>query len=397
MGGASGVSPCAARRARCRRAMRRSLPARRRHQPCRGLPRAGRQLQQLRARCRWPYGAGGPNTAFALITAHSMARAAPSARTSAVCVAQRVTPGIPHAMFDKPLTLEESSARGMADPLHLYDCGMPCAGGEGFLVMSEERARARGRPFVTCSRRRTAQRLREVAIMIRGGWPLFCAVATTTPGSPRDIDLVQLRRLPGDFHAAIRAPRLLRPRRAPPSCARPRWTSRAPCRTTPPAASSRGRGRRSGRLLGLVETLRQVTGQALARRCRARRRAGRRFRHDHLRPVPVHWGFDPEAFVMRCLRAVERPGARHGSAFSGPHRGPPASVRAGYVILADQARTAQANRERGQRPRTRTPRPATARGCSTRRTASSWGSVAVVLAGAGPVRGTLAHGPLGWC
>lgn len=54
-------------------------------------------------------------------------------------------------------------------------------------------------------------------------------------------------------------------------------------------------------------------------------------------------------------------GARRGSAFSGPHRGPPTSVRDRCLVLTDQAGTGSAHRERGLRPRTRTPHPATAR------------------------------------
>ncbi len=63
---------------------------------------------------------------------------------------------------------------------------------------------------------------------------------------------------------------------------------------------------------------------------------------------------------MRCLRDVQR-GARRGSAFSGPHRGPTTSVRASHLVLTNQAGTEPAYRERGLRPQTRTPRPATAR------------------------------------
>ena len=54
----------------------------------------------------------------------------------------------PHALFKKPLTLEEYlSARPIAEPLHLFDCVMPCAGAEGFLVLSEERARSLNVPY----------------------------------------------------------------------------------------------------------------------------------------------------------------------------------------------------------------------------------------------------------
>ena len=61
-----------------------------------------------------------------------------------LCVAQRANAlRYPHALFRKPLTLEQYlGARPIAEPLHLFDCVMPCAGAEGFLVMSEERARS---------------------------------------------------------------------------------------------------------------------------------------------------------------------------------------------------------------------------------------------------------------
>jgi acetyl-CoA acetyltransferase len=61
-------------------------------------------------------------------------------------VAQR-TNALPNpiALFRKPLSLQEYlDARPIAEPLHLFDCVMPCAGGEGFLVMSEDRARDAG-------------------------------------------------------------------------------------------------------------------------------------------------------------------------------------------------------------------------------------------------------------
>ena len=97
----------------------------------------------------YPYGSGGPNAMLRLhhrpLHAHATA---PRARTSAsICVAQRDNAlGIPHALFKKPLTLDEYlGARPIADPIHLFDCVMPCAGAEAFLVMSED-ARARSGP-----------------------------------------------------------------------------------------------------------------------------------------------------------------------------------------------------------------------------------------------------------
>ncbi len=43
----------------------------------------------------------------------------------------------------KPLTMENYlEARAISDPIHLFDCVMPCAGAEAFLVCREEDARA---------------------------------------------------------------------------------------------------------------------------------------------------------------------------------------------------------------------------------------------------------------
>ena len=62
-----------------------------------------------------------------------------------------------------PLTLEQYlDARPIAEPIHLFDCVMPCAGAEAFLVMSEERARDLGLAHVLRARRdRAPQRLRR--------------------------------------------------------------------------------------------------------------------------------------------------------------------------------------------------------------------------------------------
>ncbi len=45
----------------------------------------------------------------------------------------------------KPLTLDQyMNARPISDPIHLFDCVMPCAGAEAFLIMREETAAASG-------------------------------------------------------------------------------------------------------------------------------------------------------------------------------------------------------------------------------------------------------------
>ena len=144
----------------------------------------------------WPYGSGGPNSMFAFITAHTMrTRGATREDFGKICVAQRQNAlGIPHAMFKKPLTLDEYlGARVIADPIHLFDCVMPCAGGDGVLVMSEARARDLGLPFVqvlAATERHNAWR--EDPIMIRGGWSVDRDELFGMAGvQPQDLDFVQ--------------------------------------------------------------------------------------------------------------------------------------------------------------------------------------------------------------
>lgn len=122
----------------------------------------------------YPYGSGGPNSIFAMITANYMRQyGAKREDFGRICVDQRTNAlGNPNAMFKKALTLDEyMAARPVADPIHLFDCVMPCAGADAFLVMSEERARDLGLAHVVV--RGAIERhnaFSEDPIMVRGGW-----------------------------------------------------------------------------------------------------------------------------------------------------------------------------------------------------------------------------------
>src|SRR6202789_1441474 len=98
----------------------------------------------------YPYGAGGPNASFAFLTAYYM-RAFGARREDfgKLCVAQRENAlKFPPALFKKPLTLEDYlEARLVADPLRLFDCVMPCAGAEAFLVLHRAQAEHLGLPY----------------------------------------------------------------------------------------------------------------------------------------------------------------------------------------------------------------------------------------------------------
>lgn len=97
-----------------------------------------------------PYGEAGPNTLFAAVTDLYMRRFGVDREAFGhLCVQQRAhARDNPHALLREPLTLHDYlDAPPVTGPLHLFDCVMPCAGGEGFLVMSAEEAERRGLAF----------------------------------------------------------------------------------------------------------------------------------------------------------------------------------------------------------------------------------------------------------
>ncbi|MEM9224323.1 MAG: thiolase family protein [Pseudomonadota bacterium] len=218
----------------------------------------------------WPYGAGGPNLVFGLITAHYMERfKATREDFGTLCVAQRVNAqGVPHAVFrDRALTLEEYlAARPIAEPLCLYDCVMPVAGGEGCLVMREVDADAAGLPYARLLA--TLERHNAFAddpVQFRGGWALerasFWAAAGVEPGDVRCVEtyddypvmsLIQLEDMgfcgKGEGPAFIRSKTLTRDGTFP--------------HNTCGGQLSAGQSGAAGGHLGLVEALRQVTGTA---------------------------------------------------------------------------------------------------------------------------------------
>ncbi len=144
----------------------------------------------------YPYGSGGPNGAFALITrAYMQAYGATREDFGQICVAQRRNAMMtPHALMKKPLSLAEyMDARPIADPVHLFDCVMPCAGAEAFLVMREDRAVELGLPFarvLAAIERHNAYP--DDPIQIRGGWGVDRAELWDQAGvAPADVDLLQ--------------------------------------------------------------------------------------------------------------------------------------------------------------------------------------------------------------
>jgi acetyl-CoA acetyltransferase len=218
----------------------------------------------------YPYGAGGPNGSFALLTDYYMRTyGARPEDFGKICVAQRANAlHYPHAMFKKPLTLDDYlNARPIAEPLRLFDCVMPCAGAEGFLLTTRRVALAQGLAYACL--RGTIERhnaFPEDPIQYRGGWALDHPLLYGQAGvGPRDIDFVetyddypvmtmmQIEDL--GFCAKGEAPAFIRANEFVTSGSFPLNTSGGQL--------SAGQAGAAGGFLGIVEAVRQLTGATL--------------------------------------------------------------------------------------------------------------------------------------
>jgi acetyl-CoA acetyltransferase len=144
----------------------------------------------------YPYGSGGPNASFAFLTDHYMRTfGATREDFGKLCVAQRDNAlKNPLALFKKPLTLEQYlDARPVADPLRLFDCVMPCAGAEGFLVMRRATAEQLDLPYARllgAIERHNA--FADDPIQYRGGWVMDRDALYAQAGvGPADVDFLE--------------------------------------------------------------------------------------------------------------------------------------------------------------------------------------------------------------
>ncbi|WP_428489873.1 thiolase family protein [Rhodopila sp.] len=144
----------------------------------------------------YPYGSGGPNASFALITRHYMNRTGASREDfGRICVAQRANAQRYNgALMRKPLTLEDyMAARAISDPIHLFDCVMPCAGAEAFLVCREDAVLGLGLPFArVLSTIERHNAYPDDPIQYRGGWAMDRGDLWGMAGvRPEAVDFVQ--------------------------------------------------------------------------------------------------------------------------------------------------------------------------------------------------------------
>ena len=227
----------------------------------------------------YPYGAGGPNASFAFLTAHYMDKhGATREDFGKLCVAQRANAlKFPHALFKKPLTLEEYlAARPIAEPLHLFDCVMPCAGADAFLVMTEDRAKSLRIPSVHL--KGTIERHNAFAtdpVQMRAGWALDRDELYGQAGvEPKDMDfvetyddypvisLMQIEDL--GFCRKGEGPAFVRKHSFT-------WDGSFPLNTSGGQLSV-GQAGAAGGFLGMVEAIRQLTGEAKGRQVKDAKR-----------------------------------------------------------------------------------------------------------------------------
>jgi acetyl-CoA acetyltransferase len=225
-----------------------------------------------------PQGFGGANGMFALHTRLYMERhGATREDFGRFCIALREN-GLrnPNSLFKKPLTMEDYlNAKPIADPLRLYDCVMPCVGGDAIVLASEQVARGLDGPSV---RILAAEEIHNYPAndpyTVPGGWlglaDRLYQRAQTSPGQMDFAQLyddypvmafVQLEGLglckPGTAHEFVRANDL---------------TTRGtfPVNTGGGQLSA-GQAGASGGMIGVYEAVTQLRGRAGARQVKCRR------------------------------------------------------------------------------------------------------------------------------
>src|SRR5665213_3670147 len=218
----------------------------------------------------YPYGSGGPNASFAFLTDYYMRTyGAEREDFGKLCVAQRAN-GLkfPYALMKKPLTLEEYlNARLIADPLRLFDCVMPCAGAEAFLVLHRAQAEHLGLPYAhILSTMERHNAFPEDPIQYRGGWALDRDELYAQAGvGPQDVDVLAIY----DDYPVINMMQLedlgfCEKGEGPDFVRRNTFTIDGTCPVnTSGGQLSLGQAGAAGGVRGMVEIIRQLIGQSL--------------------------------------------------------------------------------------------------------------------------------------
>jgi acetyl-CoA acetyltransferase len=225
-----------------------------------------------------PQGFGGANGMFALHTRLYMERhGATREDFGRFCIALREN-GLrnPNSLFKKHLTMEDYlNAKPIADPLRLYDCVMPCVGGDAIVLASERIARRLPGPSVRIV---AAEEIHNYPAndpyKLPGGWAgLADRLYERAQTTPERMDFAQLYddypvmafvqmeglRLckPGTAHEFVRANDLTTQGNFPVN--------------TGGGQLSAGQAGAAGGMIGVYEAVAQLRGRAGARQVKCRR------------------------------------------------------------------------------------------------------------------------------
>lgn len=141
-----------------------------------------------------PHGFGGANGLFGIIQRkHMETYGTTRAQLGRISVDQRANAGRnPAALLREPLSLDDYlGARVIADPIHLYDCVLPCAGAEAVVVTTADRARPGEGVRIRSGYERHNYPQGEIS-PLRGGWETYRDALWRDAGfGPVDMDFVQ--------------------------------------------------------------------------------------------------------------------------------------------------------------------------------------------------------------
>lgn len=141
-----------------------------------------------------PHGFGGANGLFGIVQRkHMETYGTKREQLGRIAVGQRASAMLnDNALLRARLTLDDyMNARVIADPIHLYDCVLPCSGAEAVIVGALDRAPKGKGVRVLSGYERHNHPPGEVA-PLRGGWELFRDALYRDAGyGPADMDFVQ--------------------------------------------------------------------------------------------------------------------------------------------------------------------------------------------------------------
>jgi len=224
-----------------------------------------------------PHGFGGANGLFGIVQRkHMETFGTKREELGRISVGQRASAVLnENALLRAPLTLDEYlNARVIADPIRLYDCVLPCAGAEAVVVGPLDRAPAGKGIRILSGYERHNHPPGEPA-PLRGGWELFRDALYADAGyGPGEMDFVQAY----DDYPIMVAIQLedlgfckkgeVGPFLAQHSFS---WNGSLPLNTGGGQLSC-GQAGAGGGMIGLVEAVRQLRGDAGARQLAKARR-----------------------------------------------------------------------------------------------------------------------------